>query len=73
MYDSDVLVEVEDWVLDLGTPRDHHNQYLHTLDLHWHIKNLLRKVLFDCTETRDEILLDMEELHLLYQFMYDRM
>ena len=39
------------------------------VNMYWHIKNLLKKVLSDRSETKDEHLVKMEELHLLSQIM----
>lgn len=49
------------------------NQYLHAVDFYWHIKNLLRIILFERNNTRDELLLHMEELHLQFQDMDEYM
>lgn len=47
LLDSNVLVEVEDWIADLGTSISRCNKYFHTMPLYWHLRNLLRNFLFD--------------------------
>ena len=50
-----------------------HKEYLLTIHLYWLLKKLLGKVLFEHNDSEDELVLHMEESHLFYQIMDERM
>jgi hypothetical protein len=67
----EVHVEVRDWVSDVGSSRACHTKYLRTVDLYYHLKMLLGKVLQDREDAHDIILLQLDEVHLLLSENYD--
>lgn len=54
LSDTKVLAELENWVPNTGHTQARFNQYMHTIDLYWHMKFLLGRILIDrqmkCTE-----------------------
>lgn len=54
-------VEIRNWVLDNGISREREPKYLKTVDLYWHIKTFMGKMLLD-SEENGEILEQLVEV-----------
>lgn len=57
LTDSEVPVEMADWVIDTGHSRGRFNYYMHNNNLYWHLKALLSRVMIAQNEAKEEILL----------------
>jgi hypothetical protein len=61
---EEVKDNVWSWVLDLGSMRARESQYFITIDLYWHLKFLMGKVLVEKHESHKEIILQLDNVQL---------
>lgn len=59
---TEVLVEVFDWVPDVGHSKGCYNQYMYIVDIYWHFKFLLNKFLMVKNENREDLLLSLDQM-----------
>jgi hypothetical protein len=52
------------WIPNTGSSRARESQYYKTIDLYWHMKTLMGKVLVEHNEAHQEILLHLDDVHL---------
>lgn len=57
ILDSKVLEGIVAWIPHTSNTRGQQNHYLHTVNLYWHIKLLLGKMLVDKREAQDNLVL----------------
>jgi hypothetical protein len=62
--EEEVDEEFTHWILDTGTSHSRETKYHRTIDLYWHVKTLLGKVMTERSTAFNEILLQMEYLQL---------
>lgn len=58
----DIDAELTDWIPDTGSSKSQKTNYYHTIDLYWHVKALLGKVMADRQAGNNEISLRLEYL-----------
>jgi hypothetical protein len=62
--DDEVKETTNSWVPDTGFVRGRSSQYLKTVDIYWHLKTLMGRVLLDHHEARQEVLLQLDDMQL---------
>lgn len=64
VQNEEIDAELSPWIPDTGTSHSKETKYHRTIDLYWHMKTLLGKVMTERNTTYSEILLQMEYLQL---------
>jgi len=65
-YNSDleVFIKVVAWVPNIGHTWGHQNQYLQTIDLHWHMKSIVENVVLERNDAKDDIWFILDNIQL---------
>jgi hypothetical protein len=64
IVDKEVHENICSWIPDLVSSRAMVSQYYKTIDLYWHIKALMGKVMVERNEAHKEILLQIDDVQL---------
>jgi hypothetical protein len=62
--DNEVKESTSLWVPNTGSFRGRSSQYLKTVDIYWHLKTLMGRVMLDHYEARQKVLLQLNEAQL---------
>jgi hypothetical protein len=62
IHERKIDADIVDWILDLGSSRARDTKYWTMVDLYWHIKTFVGKVLQDREDDREEILTQLAEV-----------
>jgi hypothetical protein len=62
--DEEVSQTTNPWVPDTGTIQGWLSHYLKTINIYWHLKTLMGRVLLDHHEARQEVLMQLDDVQL---------
>jgi len=73
VLDDKVKEMTNSWVPNNGSVRGWSSQYLKTMDIYWHLKTMMGRVLLDHHEAHQEVLVQLDEVQLQIKLVDHKM